>query len=313
MVGDIVDGATSAVEDIVDTIRNSAVLAPPGLIWLSDTSHSDIGYYGRVYAAFVYGSWTNTRSTLSSDYFYNLDFIFHDALDEVILAKGTGALAPMDLPIFTFDEVTEANNVTAEASLNVTGIEDVNGDGGDEEDDTPAYGLFFVCSAVWIYCLWGIIPVLCKLVCKLPLISWLVDEVRKELKNLPWLLFQLAYVGAGTYLLEEVVLGVFFSDPLAHIGWLMERGWMDGTFLAQDFAVLYLWVWWKAVVPAERARARLDMRMEGVEAVRTAERVVRDRDKNDDGLMMEWVLGMLDEEDGELFSSNTLSFILIAA
>ena len=49
VIDDIIDGATAAVEDIVDTIRNSAVLAPPGLIWLSDTSRSDIGYYGYVH------------------------------------------------------------------------------------------------------------------------------------------------------------------------------------------------------------------------------------------------------------------------
>ena len=91
---------------------------------------------------------------------------------------------------------------------------------------------------------------------------------------------------------------MFFSDPLAHIGWLMERGWIDGTFMAQDFAMLYLWVWWKAVLPAERARARFDMRIEGVEAVGIEERVMRDRDK-DDSSMVGWVLGMLDEEDGK--------------
>lgn len=42
VVGDILDGATTAVEDIVDIILNSAALAPPGLVWLSEMSRSDI-------------------------------------------------------------------------------------------------------------------------------------------------------------------------------------------------------------------------------------------------------------------------------
>lgn len=311
MVGDILDGTSAAVGDIVDAILNSAILASPGLIWLSDMSRSDIGYYGCVNASTTYRRGCDAYGTHSSDYYYNLDFIFHDTLDEVNLAKGTGTLIAMDFPIFTFGEAIEVANITADSEdvLNATLAKDVSGS-VNEDDDTPAYGLFFVCGAIWIYSLWGIISFFVSLVYRLPLVKWLVDEARSELRNLPWLLFQLAYVMAGTYLLEEVVLGVFFSDPLAHIGWLMERGWINGTFLAQDFAVLYLWVWWKAVVPAERARARWDMRMEGVEAVRIVERVVRDRDKND-GSMTAWVLGVFDEADGESKGANTLNCELI--
>lgn len=46
VVGDIIDGTSAAVEDVVDTIRSAAVLASSGFIQLSETSRSDIGFYG---------------------------------------------------------------------------------------------------------------------------------------------------------------------------------------------------------------------------------------------------------------------------
>ncbi|EPT02477.1 hypothetical protein FOMPIDRAFT_1015268 [Fomitopsis schrenkii] len=289
VVGGIIDGASAAV-----TIRNSAVQAPPGLIWLSETSRSDIGFYGRR---------ADARGARSSDYFYNLDFVLFDALDGVDVAKGTGALLAMDAPFFVLDEAPDVDNTVdntvTDATVNITRFEDVDGDCDNDDGGTTDYTLFFLCGAIWIYSLWGIIPFISKLAYKLPFVKSLVDDFCNDLKNTPYLLFQLAYVGAGTFLLEEVVLGVFFADPLARIGWLMERARIDGKFLAQEFAVLYLWVWWKAVVPAERARARLDMGLESVAALE--ERVVRDgmhHEKSSlEGSMTRRVLELLDGLD----------------
>ncbi|EPT02460.1 hypothetical protein FOMPIDRAFT_1015260 [Fomitopsis schrenkii] len=255
------------------------------------------------------------RALLASDYFHNLDFVLDDfvlfdALDGADMAKGTGALLAMNTPSFMLDEAPDADKtVTVDATVNSNRTEDIDGDCYSDDGDTVGYGLFFLCSAIWVFCLWGIIPFIGKLTYKLPFVKGLVDDLREDLRNIPWLLFQLAYVCAGTYLLEEAVLGVFFFDPLARIGWLMERGRVNGTYLAQEFAVIYLWAWWKAVVPAERARAQLDMGFkyssEGVPVVALAEWVVRGADDGshrkalDSGhTMTQYVLDLLDGSEG---------------
>lgn len=203
----------------------------------------------------------DTRVVHSPDYFYDLelDFVLFDALEEVDVAKGTGALLAMDIPFEVPDvdkTAVEADSHTVDVEVEVDEDED---DGCDNDDgDNMDYSMFFLCS-IWIYCLWGTIPFIGKLVYKLPLVKGIVADIRNDLKNLPFLLFQLAYVCAGTYLLEQAAMGVFFFDPLARIGWLMERGRIDTTFLAQELAVLYLWAWWKTVVPAERTLAQLKM------------------------------------------------------
>ncbi|KAH9833557.1 uncharacterized protein C8Q71DRAFT_189294 [Rhodofomes roseus] len=151
-------------------------------------------------------------------------------------------------------------------------IVDVAADDGDDGPHTVTeFEMLILLVAVSIYCvpailLYGAPPIL-SFISRLPIINMIVDDIRRELAHPRLYLLNLAYIMAGLYLAEESLLGPLFADPFVRIGWLMERGWINTTFLAQDFMILYLWAWWKAVVPAERARALDAMGLTGTPIV----------------------------------------------
>ncbi|TFY65287.1 hypothetical protein EVJ58_g2078 [Rhodofomes roseus] len=279
LVGDLVDGTAGVVGDLVDTIRNSAALASPEFIWLSDMSLSDIGY-GSVY--------------------FDLDFVLVDTLGGVDMANGTGDRLDMDFsfvvafddedgPKNAFNNTDEGEPDAANLSVNSTKNDEVRNivnlnstekavvdvtTADDDSDDglhtVTEYEMLFILVAVSIYCvpailLYGVPPVF-AVISRLPIIDILVDDIRSEFSNPRLYMIKLMYVLAGLYLAEEALLGPLFGDPFVRIRWLMEHGWIDTMFLAQDFMVLYLWAWWKLVVPTERARALDEMGLAKVPA-----------------------------------------------